>query len=124
MASADTVTFNGLSSDNGNYTITAPTQAATITPKPLTATGTLSVPATRAYDGTISAALSGAPALLASIAAPGVIGDGKPITGDTVNIIGGVTASYNSKNVASADTVTFNGLSSDNGNYTITAPRT
>ena len=55
VATANLVTFNGLSTANGNYTITAPTQAATITAKPLTVTG-LSVPSSKVYDGTTATA--------------------------------------------------------------------
>jgi hypothetical protein len=123
VASATTVTFTGLSTANGNYSITAPTQAATITPKPLTVTG-LTVPASKVYDGTTATATPGGTAALltAEAAAFGTGGDGKPYTGDTVAINGTASGSYNNRNVASATTVTFTGLSTANGNYSITTP--
>ena len=69
VASATTVTFTTTplsltGTGNGNYTITAPTQAATITQKGLTVTGTLSVPSSKVYDGTTAAVVSGSAALL------------------------------------------------------------
>ena len=122
VAAAATVTFNNLSADNDNYSITAPTQAATITAKPLTVIN-LTAPSSKVYDGTTTAVVSGTPALNpAEAKAFGTGGDGNPYTGDTVNISGTATGSYNSANVAAATTVTFNNLSADNGNYSITAP--
>ena len=122
VSGATTVTFSGLSSGNANYTLTAPTQAATITRKPLTVTG-LSVSATKVYDGGTTATPIGTPTLLASETASfGSGGDGAPYTGDTVLPLGTATASYNSATVAGASLVTFGGLSTANGNYSITPP--
>ncbi len=83
----------------------------TIVPKPLAVTG-LTTPASKVYDGTTTAAASGSPTLLAAeTAGAGSSTDGKPYTGDTVSVGGTATGTYNSKDVASATTVTFTGLS-------------
>jgi autotransporter-associated beta strand protein len=94
-----------------------------MTPKALTVTG-LSVPASKLYDGTTATATpNGAPTLQgAEVAGPGTGGDGAPYTGDAVTVSGPAIGSYNSKDVASANLVTFNGLSTANANYTITPP--
>ena len=117
VASATTVTFTTTplsltGTGNGNYTITAPTQAATITQKGLTVTGTLSVPSSKVYDGTTAAVVSGAAALLGTESAgSGSTSDGKPYSADSVSLSGSVrAATYNSKDVASATTVTFTRL--------------
>ena len=71
VATATTVTFGGLAltgTGNGDYTLTASTQAGTITPKALTYSG-LSVPASKVYDGTTTAEVSGTAALQAAEAA-------------------------------------------------------
>ena len=98
----------------------------TITAKALTATGTLSVPASKVYDGTTSASVSGAAALLATEApGAGTTADGKPYNADTVSLTGTASYNYNFKDVATATTVTESGLSltgTGNGNYTLTAP--
>ena len=55
------MTFGGLAltgTGNGDYTLTASTQAATITAKALTYSG-LSVPSSKVYDGTTTAVVSG-----------------------------------------------------------------
>jgi autotransporter-associated beta strand protein len=110
---------------SGNYSVGSPTTTLTvnITPKPLTVTG-LSVPASKVYDGTTATATpSGTPTLLtAEAAGSGTGADGAPYIGDTVPINGSATGSYNDPNVASANTVTFSGLSTTNENYSITAP--
>jgi len=85
---AATVTFTGLSTANTDYTITAPTQAATITPKPLNYTG-ISV-TNKVYDGTSTATLSGTAATLATETGTfGTGGDGAPYTGDMVSFTTG-----------------------------------
>jgi subtilisin-like proprotein convertase family protein len=104
----------------GNYALTPPTLAANIAAKPLTLTG-LSVPASKIYDGTTTAAASGTATLLtAEAAAFGTGGDGKPYTGDTVTLIGTAAGSYNSLTVTGANLVTINGVSTANGNYSLT----
>jgi hypothetical protein len=93
-----------------NYTLTEPTAAAAITPKALTETG-LSVPASKVYDATTNAMVTGTPALQsAESPGSGTPSDGKPYTGDTVSISGTATGTYNSKDVATASSVTFGGL--------------
>jgi len=98
---------------------------AQITPKALTAQGTLSVPPTKVYDGTTNAVVSGAAALQIAEAAGGNTSDGKPYTGDTVSLIGTASYGYNSRNVLEATVVNENGLSltgAQKDNYTLTAP--
>ena len=109
-----TVTVSGLSlagSAAGNYALTQPTLAANISAKALTMSG-LSVPGSKIYDGTTNAVVSGTAALASAEATgSGTTADGKPYTGDTVSFTGTVTGYYNSKDVATAGTVTFGGLS-------------
>jgi hypothetical protein len=53
----------------------------------------------------------------------GTTGDGKPYSGDTVNITGTPTGTYNSPNVSAASTVGFGGLSlsgNQAGDYSLT----
>jgi hypothetical protein len=104
----------------GNYAVA--TASSTVSPKALTMSG-LSV-SSKVYDGTTTTIVSGTPALAGNEAAgTGTSGDGKPITGDTVSITGTPTGTYNSKDVASATTVTYSGLSLTGtaaGNYTLT----
>ena len=65
--------------------------AATITAKALTMSG-LSVPASKIYNATTVAVVSGTPTLQAAeTAGTGTTGDGKPYSGDTVSITGTVT---------------------------------
>ena len=94
-----------------------------VSPKALTMTG-LSTPATRVYDGTALAYVSGVPSLAATEAfGSGTSSDGQPYTGDLVGIIGQATGTYNSADVASATTVTFAGLTlngAQSANYTLT----
>jgi len=124
---AVTVSGNSLSgAQSGDYVLAADEQAgltANITAKALTMSG-LSVPATKVYDGTTTATVSGTPAL-GTAEAPtfGTGGDGKPYAGDTVSLSGTATGTCNSKDVASAATVSFGGLSlggAQAGDYTLT----
>ena len=107
---------------NYNLSSALPTggnNAVTITPKTLTVGG-LSAPASRVYDATLVASVSGTPTLLAAEAAgTGTSSDGKIYTGDALTFNGSATGSYNSKDVASANTVTFAGLTSSNSNYAL-----
>ena len=131
VASASTVAFTGLSltgAQAGNYTLTIQSPAsATITAKALTMTG-LSVPASKVYSGTTTAVVSGTASLTASeTGGTGTTADGKPYTGDTVSITGTATGFYNSKDVDSASTVSFSGLSltgAQAGNYTLASATT
>ncbi len=108
-----------------NYIL--PTTASgegTITPKALTYSG-LTVPASKVYDGTTTAVVSGTAELQAAEAAgTGSTADGKPYSVDSVSLTGTPTGTYNSKDVATATTVTFGGLAltgTGNGDYTLTA---
>ena len=122
-----TLTPSGtVNDDNGGnnyaYTFVAAT-TGTITPKALTYSG-LSVPGSKVYDGTTNAVVSGTAALKATEAAgAGSTSDGKPYSGDNVSLTDPATAAYNSKDVGSATTVTFGGLSltgAQVGDYTLT----
>src|SRR5262249_30207730 len=99
VATATTVTFSGLSlsgAQAGDYTLTIQNSvAATITPKPLTVTA-LSVPASKVYDGTTAATVSGTASLQPTESAgAGTTGDGKPYDVDSVSLTGAPTANYN-----------------------------
>ncbi len=122
------VTGDSLSgSQAGDYVLSGTDEensavTANITPKPLTYTG-LSAPASKVYDGTSAAVVSGT-GTLQSPEAPGSgsSADGKPYSGDQVSLTGTPTATYNSKDVATATTVTFAGLSlsgSASGDYSL-----
>jgi filamentous hemagglutinin family protein len=122
VGTAKPVTISGLAlsgADANNYIVTdASNAAASITAKALTVSG-LSTAATRAYNGTQVATISGTPTLLsAQVAGAGIGTDGTPYQGDVINITGAATGSYNSKDVG-ATTVTFGGLASSNSNYTL-----
>ncbi len=127
VATAANVSFSGLSLTGGqapNYSLTIQSPAlSTITIKALTMSG-LSVPASKAYDGSTGAIVTGTPALQAAEAVgSGTAVDGKPYTGDSVNITGSAVGTYNSKNVATAANVTFSGLILGGGqatNYSLT----
>ncbi len=103
-----------------NYSLSAQPGVpnASITPKALTVTG-LSVPASKVYDGTLTAAVSGSAGVNTEAPTFNTGGDGKAYTGDTVLPLGTATGTYNLATVDGATTVTFNGLSTANGNYTL-----
>src|SRR5262249_13509841 len=133
VATATTVTFAGVSltgTGSGNYTLTIQSEpSATITTKALTAVGTLVFPDSKVYDGrTTATQTSGAAALqTAETAGTGTTSDGIPYTGngDAVTLTGTASYNYNSKDVASATTITESGLSltgTGSGNYSLTAP--
>src|SRR5204863_5969022 len=73
---------------------------------------------------TTTAVVSGTAALLPDEAlGSGTPSDGMPFTGDSVSLTGTPTATYNSKDVSAATTVTFAGLSltgSSASNYSLT----
>jgi hypothetical protein len=108
---------NNYASTFANFT------TGTVTAKALTMSG-LSVPASKVYNGTTTATVSGTAALqTAEAAGAGTTSDGKPYSVDSVSLTGTATGAYNSKDVASATTVTFGGVSltgTGNGNYTLT----
>jgi hypothetical protein len=123
VANSKTITITGYDAPSTNYTVANPTITANITAKALTMSG-LSVPASKTYDGTTTAIVSGTAALqTAEAPGAGTTDDGKPYTGDVVSIQGTKTGTYNDANVASATTVTFGGLSltgAQSANYSLT----
>jgi hypothetical protein len=123
-----TVTATGLSlagTKAGNYVLssTTATTTADITPKALTMSG-LSVPASKVYDGTTAAGVSGTSTLQAAeTAGAGTTSDGIPYSGDEVSVAGTAAGTYNSKDVTAANAVSYSGLSlagNDAGNYSLT----
>ena len=126
MSTANLVTFSGVSltgTDVDDYTLTVLTQAATITAKALTYSG-ISVPTSKVYDGTTATLVSGTPVLQGTeTGALGSGGDGVPYTGDDVSVTGAPVGTYNSKDVDTANLVTFSGVSltgTDVDDYTLT----
>ena len=123
VTSATTVQYAGLiigGAQSNNYTLTMQSNsAATILQKRLTMSG-LAVPASKVYDGTTAATVTGMPTLQTPIAAgTGNATDGKPYLADQVDIAGTPIGQYNIQNV-SATTVSFSGLylsGSDATNY-------
>ena len=94
-----------------NYVIPTGDLGGTITPRPLTLSN-LGVPASKVYDGTIAANVTGSGALAGVIA------------GDTVTLNGLAQGFYNSKDVATATGVSFSGLTlggASASNYTISS---
>ncbi len=97
-----------------NYTLTQQTGLTqAITPKGLQVSG-LVVPPSKPYDGNTNATVSGtATGLLAAESiGSGNTADEKPYAGDTVAVNGSSngSATYNSKDVATATSVSYNGL--------------
>ena len=94
-----------------------------IKPKALTMSG-LAVAASKVYDGTTKAVVTGTKTL----AVPEAVGqgsatDGKSYIGDSMSLTGTAVGTYNFKNVATASKVTYSGLSltgNQPGNYTLT----
>ena len=92
----------------GDYTLTALTQAATITAKALAASGLAT--SNKTYNGTTADTITGTPALLtAETAGSGTTADGKPYTGDTVTVGGTAAGTFASKDVANGIAVTVSG---------------
>ena len=111
--------------DADNYNVVQPTGlSAFITPKALSMTG-LSTPTSKTYDGNTSATVTGNATLLsASAAGAGSSTDGKPYAGDLLTLSSSPVGAYNSKDVATATTVSFTGMSlsgSAAGNYTLSS---
>ena len=112
--------YNGYYSTQQGYDIIGGN--LTITPKALNMSG-LSVAASKVYDGTTKAVVTGSKTLAAETAGQGNASDGKSYSGDSVSITGTAVGTYNSKDVATASSVTYCGLSltgSQAGNYTLT----
>lgn len=111
---------------SGNYTATQPARlSAEVTAKALTVAGVSAV-ATRIYDGTTAAGLTGTASLLATEAAgSGTTGDGKPYAVDTLSLGGAATGTFADRNVASNKAITVAGLtlgSTDAANYSLVQP--
>lgn len=103
------INVSGNAIDQLGYSIAYAPGAMTVAQKALSING-LAVPASKTYDATTAAVVSGT----------GVL-NGR-VTGDLVSLSGAATGTYNSKNVASANSVTFSGLSlqgADAANYTV-----
>jgi hypothetical protein len=112
-----------IGTDAPNYNLTQPILAArNITPKQLTMSG-LTIPAFKVYNANTVATVTDAKTLqIAQAPGAGTTADGKPYTGDNVSITGTPAGTYNSKDVPTATTVTFSGLSLiglQAGNYTL-----
>jgi hypothetical protein len=129
VGTAKSITVTGLSitgTGSTNYTITQPTGlTANVTAKPLTVAGVTAV-ATRVYDGTTVAGLSGTAAFLSTEAAgAGATSDGKPYSVDSVTVSGTAAGTFATRNVGTAKSVTVTGLTvsgTGSGNYTATQP--
>ena len=127
-ANGVTVNVSGLSltgAQAGDYSLTAPSLTANITPKVLTALGTLAAN-NKIYDDTTNATLTGGAALLSSESSgSGTTVDNKPYTGDVVSVTGTAAGTFASKNVANGITVSVSGLSltgAQAGDYSLTQP--
>ncbi len=98
--------------DAANYSLQAVTGlTGTVTPASLTLGG-LSVPASKVYDGTTAATVTGTPTFV------GLLGT------DSVILAGSAQGVYNTKDVATANTVSFSGLTvsgADAANYVISS---
>jgi hypothetical protein len=106
-----------------NYSLTQPTGlTANITPKSITMMGLSAND--KVYDSTTTAIVTGNAVLTSSVAVgSGTSIDGKWYVGDTVSITGPPVGTFNSKNVAEANSVTFSGLTlsgAQAANYTLT----
>ncbi|NDD82274.1 MAG: filamentous hemagglutinin, partial [Verrucomicrobia bacterium] len=103
------------------FTLTQPNLVGTILAKPLSVFSA-SV-ASREYDGTANAGVSGAQ-LQNEAPGTGNATDGKYYTGDAVVLVGGGNGTFADKNVGSgkAVTTTMTLSGADAGNYTITQP--
>ncbi|MDO8755827.1 MAG: YDG domain-containing protein, partial [Polaromonas sp.] len=125
VATAANVSFSGLTltgTQAGNYTLSMQAPAtATITPKALNESG-LTVPLSKVYDATTAAVVSGSAALATEAVGAGSNSDGKAYSGDVVSLTGTAVGTYNSKDVATATTVSFSGLAltgAQTGNYSL-----
>jgi len=111
--------------DVNNYNIVdQATTTASIAPKPIQFTG-FSVASSKVYDGTTDASVQGTASLFSTeTAGRGTATDNKPFLNDLLNLVGTPTGTYNSKDVLSANTVTFTGISlsgANANNYTLLA---
>jgi hypothetical protein len=102
--------------DASNYTLTLPTLSANITIRTITVSGTLSVTATKVYDGTAAATISNAALLTLSNVATGDANNATKLA------IASPVAQYSSKGVATGKTVTLTSAQlsgTSAGNYTL-----
>ncbi len=129
VSNASSISFSNVfltGSEAGNYSLTIQSPSnAIITKKALTFTG-LSVPISKVYNGNKIAIVSGSPGILqaAEVTNTGNVTDGKPYTGDFVSIQGPANGTYNTKDVLTATTVSFTGLTltgAQAANYSLTA---
>lgn len=112
------ITLASNTDQHGFLSVTGVDGTLTITPKPLTA-DTAGVANTKVYDGNTTAA--GAALLASEAVGAGNTADGKPYTGDTVNLTG--NGSFDFKDAGVATKVTFGGLGlggAQAGNYLLT----
>lgn len=107
-----TSTSSILGLDKDNYVLDQPILTPrNITAKTLTMFG-LSVAAPKIYDATQTAIVSGTPSLGTSeVPGTGTVLDGLPYNNDIVTITGNALGTYNTKDVRTANSVTFSGLS-------------
>jgi autotransporter-associated beta strand protein len=117
-APAASIFLNG--ADAPNYTLTGMSCTMTITPKALTLTGTTTT--NKIYDATQTAALTNGALLTAEAPGAGTTSDGKPYTGDTVNVA--LSGTFDTKDVGINKAVTStSALTGDQAaNYTLTQP--
>ena len=124
---ANNITINTSSnltgSDASNYNLIQPiVNARNITPKALTMFG-LSIMEPKIYDGTTNAMVIGVPTLINSESTgTGNSLDGTPYNIDQVSISGNALGTYNSKDVVTANNVSFSGLrlsGTNANNYTL-----
>ena len=100
------VTVSGYTTTNANYALVQPVGVTVdITPAVLALTG-LATPATRTYDSTRTAALSGTPTVTG-------------LNGEVVSVSGSASGQFADKNVGNAKAVTVSGLSTNDTNYVV-----
>ena len=120
-------TFYGSGGVAPNYSLVYDPGTVTITKKPLTVSG-LSVATSKVYNGNTTAIVSGTASFLATeTKGSGTDTDGQPFTGDSVTISGTAVATYNSKDVGTATTISYSGTGltlsgAQAGNYSISYP--
>jgi len=107
VVTSKAVTVSGLALSGAaaaNYSVAQPVGlTATITPKLLSLSGVVAT-ATKVYDATLGATVTSSGALTAGAANAT---DGRYYAGDAIGLSGNVIASYNSVNVATANSIGF-----------------
>ena len=119
-----TVTLNGITlagADSGNYSIASTsTDTANITAKALNISGLTA--SDKVYNGDTNAVVNGTAVFSSEAVGTGNVNDGKAYIGDTLNLTGTAVGVFNTKDVVSANEVTFSGLTLaglDAINYTL-----